>query len=190
MRLERDDRGAHFHRVGRLRRYSTVRPRKVWAESNCSRREKFIERAVSEQPILCLEKEFCQAVRHELRSIDCEEAWARTARRARACAPICDVIEHIRGKSEKRQQRRKELKSFVAQDFIGVETGSGLRSCHHRFRDSGPDVAIGSNTRMVVPRPSSLAAWTVPPCSCAMCFTMERPSPVPPSSRWRALSAR
>ncbi len=50
--------------------------------------------------------------------------------------------------------------------------------------------ASGSEKLIVVPRPTSLSASTLPPCNCAMCFTIERPKPVPPSSRLRALSAR
>ena len=42
----------------------------------------------------------------------------------------------------------------------------------------------------VVPFSSSLLTATLPPCSSTMCFTMLRPSPVPPLSRERPLSTR
>ncbi len=46
-------------------------------------------------------------------------------------------------------------------------------------------------TLMVVPRPGSLVASTLPPCNCAMCFTIDNPKPVPRTfSGPRALSAR
>ena len=48
----------------------------------------------------------------------------------------------------------------------------------------------GSHRMMLVPWPCSLSARTVPPCARTMCFTMESPSPVPPCSRLRPLSAR
>ena len=48
----------------------------------------------------------------------------------------------------------------------------------------------GTQTKNVVPAPSWLSTHTRPPCSCAMCFTIDRPSPVPPVSRERPLSTR
>jgi hypothetical protein len=46
----------------------------------------------------------------------------------------------------------------------------------------------GNVTMKVEPLPSSLWASTRPPCCSATCFTMARPSPVPPVSRERARS--
>ena len=50
--------------------------------------------------------------------------------------------------------------------------------------------ASGSRTRKMLPFPLWLSSPTLPPNACERCFTMERPSPVPPSSRERALSTR
>ena len=49
---------------------------------------------------------------------------------------------------------------------------------------------LGRRKMMLVPRPTSLSACTLPPCARTMCFTIERPRPVPPCSRLRPLSAR
>ena len=52
-------------------------------------------------------------------------------------------------------------------------------------------ILTGRLTRIVVPFPGSLSASTCPPWSCAMCFTIARPSPVPRMlSAVRALSTR
>jgi len=50
--------------------------------------------------------------------------------------------------------------------------------------------ASGISKRKVAPCPSWLFTDTVPPCKSTMCLTMERPRPVPPFSRERALSTR
>jgi hypothetical protein len=50
---------------------------------------------------------------------------------------------------------------------------------------AGQAGALGNQQTIVVPRPSSLSADTLPPCASTICFTMARPSPVPPSSRER-----
>ena len=48
----------------------------------------------------------------------------------------------------------------------------------------------GNSTVNVLPCPGVLSTPTRPPNDCARCFTIESPSPVPPSSRERALSTR
>lgn len=50
--------------------------------------------------------------------------------------------------------------------------------------------AAGSVKRTVVPCPTSLSIASSPPWASTRCLTMARPSPVPPSSRERALSTR
>ena len=52
------------------------------------------------------------------------------------------------------------------------------------------DRSVGNQQVMVVPTPSSLSAETRPPWASTRCFTMARPSPVPPWSRERAGSER
>jgi hypothetical protein len=52
------------------------------------------------------------------------------------------------------------------------------------------DRSAGNQQVMVVPTPSSLSADTRPPWASTRCFTMARPSPVPPWSRERAGSER
>lgn len=75
-------------------------------------------------------------------------------------------------------------------------TGRILTETEHKLKPSvglSPErhIALGSTTRMIVPLSSSLSASTRPPCSCAMCFTIARPRPVPRTlSGPRALSAR
>lgn len=49
---------------------------------------------------------------------------------------------------------------------------------------------VASVNRTVVPSPSWLSMASSPPCASTRCFTMASPSPVPPSSRERALSTR
>jgi len=48
----------------------------------------------------------------------------------------------------------------------------------------------GRLTRTVVPTSGSLAMCSAPPWAATRCLTMASPSPVPPSSRERALSTR
>src|SRR5262249_9672793 len=50
--------------------------------------------------------------------------------------------------------------------------------------------AAGSVTVQTVPRPTSLASTTHPPCPSTIPLTIASPSPVPPSSRLRDLSTR
>ena len=52
------------------------------------------------------------------------------------------------------------------------------------------DAAAGNRIVNVVPRPSSLSTSIVPPWFSTTCFTIARPSPVPPVSRDRARSTR
>jgi hypothetical protein len=61
-----------------------------------------------------------------------------------------------------------------------------------RFRVSQErHIVTGRTTRIVVPFSISLSASTRPPWSCAMCFTIAKPRPVPRmSSAVRALSTR
>ena len=84
----------------------------------------------------------------------------------------------------------------------GGDVGDAFHLSQHGRKEQRPEgllcydsvtessVARGSETLIVVPRPTSLAASALPPCNCAICLTIERPRPVPPSSRLRALSAR
>jgi len=65
---------------------------------------------------------------------------------------------------------------------------SNVPTAQHRAYRS--PICIGSRTVKVDPTFSSLSTSTVPPCALTMCFTMERPSPVPPVSRERARSTR
>ena len=51
---------------------------------------------------------------------------------------------------------------------------------HHRFN-------VNVN---VLPFPGALSTPMVPPCASTMCFTIARPSPVPPTSRDRSRSMR
>jgi|GEM_PF-3262079 len=55
---------------------------------------------------------------------------------------------------------------------------------------SEPATAIGSVKRTVVPWFNWLSMTSSPPCALTRCFTMAKPSPVPPISRERALSTR
>ena len=55
---------------------------------------------------------------------------------------------------------------------------------------SRPPSASGQRTVNTAPPPGALAADTVPPRLCTVSCTMERPSPVPPAARERALSTR
>jgi MFS family permease len=48
----------------------------------------------------------------------------------------------------------------------------------------------GIRTVKVLPTPGVLSTVMVPPWACTMCLTIERPRPVPPSLRLRALSTR
>ena len=74
-----------------------------------------------------------------------------------------------------------------------VERGAGLsgeavadeEDCGHE-----PGAYAGNRTSNVLPDPSSLSTLTLPPRFSAMCFTMAKPSPVPPVSRERARSMR
>src|SRR5207248_479663 len=77
-------------------------------------------------------------------------------------------------------------------DNGGKRSEQGLPDYGPRTTGAGAYFAgrFGRMTRIVVPLPSALSASTRPPCSCAICFTMDRPRPVPPSSRLRARSAR
>ena len=50
--------------------------------------------------------------------------------------------------------------------------------------------AAGIRTVKVLPTPGVLSTVMVPPWACTMCLTIERPKPVPPSLRLRALSTR
>lgn len=50
--------------------------------------------------------------------------------------------------------------------------------------------AFGNVKKNVEPCPTLLSTRTVPPWLSTMCFTIARPSPVPPLSRERALSTR
>lgn len=50
--------------------------------------------------------------------------------------------------------------------------------------------ARGRSNRNVLPTPGVLSTPTWPPIASTRCLTMERPSPVPPSSRERPASAR
>ncbi len=61
---------------------------------------------------------------------------------------------------------------------------------HDRLYAAASAAAGGQVRMMAVPEPYLLWAATLPPCDCTMCLTMERPRPVPPRSRERALSAR
>ena len=59
-----------------------------------------------------------------------------------------------------------------------------LTETEHKLKPSvglSPErhITLGRTTRIVVPLSSSLSASTRPPCSCAMCFTIARPRPVP-----------
>src|ERR1017187_6945623 len=51
-------------------------------------------------------------------------------------------------------------------------------------------LSVGSVKKNVAPLPGSLFTQTLPPWFCTMCLTMDKPSPVPPCSRDRALSTR
>ena len=55
---------------------------------------------------------------------------------------------------------------------------------------SRPPSASGQRTMNTAPPPGALVAVTVPPRLCTVSCTMERPSPVPPAARERALSTR
>ena len=49
---------------------------------------------------------------------------------------------------------------------------------------------VGRVKKNVAPLPGSLFTQTLPPWFCTMCLTMDKPRPVPPCSRERALSTR
>ena len=57
-------------------------------------------------------------------------------------------------------------------------------------RGGGASGAAGMVTMTVVPKPSREVATASPPKRSAMCLTIDRPSPVPPSRFEREGSAR
>ena len=72
--------------------------------------------------------------------------------------------------------------------------GGGGRSDSRRFVTKPLSriypAARGRVKLKIDPLPGALSTWTVPPCDCTICFTMESPSPVPPLSRLRPSSTR
>ena len=86
--------------------------------------------------------------------------------------------------------RKKENFDAIVLDIMPV---SYTHLLHLPPRESGSfhrphDEDLGSSIVMVVPWPSpALSANTLPPCFCAIDFTINRPSPVPftcASERW------
>ena len=65
---------------------------------------------------------------------------------------------------------------------IGVSTFNWLAAWLTRVN--------GRRRTIVVPFPISLSTWMVPPCASTICLQIERPRPVPPERRLRALSTR
>jgi HAD-hyrolase-like protein len=84
--------------------------------------------------------------------------------------------------------------TFVwARDFLRL--GHRARPVVGSLYTSSVDLASApsaqeSHTRTVVPRPGSLSIRKSPLCANTRCLTIASPSPVPPSSRDRALSTR
>lgn len=94
---------------------------------------------------------------------------------------------------------------YKVQVRLSDQSLGGLCSCHalntntRRPQTLLHDVTVwkrhaaipaGNQQEMVAPSPSTLWASTLPPCASTRCRTIARPSPVPPSSRLRARSAR
>ena len=61
---------------------------------------------------------------------------------------------------------------------------------HPLFHEASPPSAAGHRTVNTDPPPERLAASTVPPRRFTVSLTMDRPRPVPPAARDRALSTR
>ena len=79
---------------------------------------------------------------------------------------------------------------------LGYGVGSGERAWVAPSRRDGQTqvenlrYGVGSRIVKVVPTPGMLSTTIVPAWACTMCLTMERPRPVPPRLRLRALSTR
>src|SRR3990170_7784437 len=68
--------------------------------------------------------------------------------------------------------------------------GESLIQRNKIFLIHGTEGCLGRVNTNRDPFPSLLSTDTLPPWASMMCFTMERPSPVPPNSRDRASSTR
>jgi hypothetical protein len=71
-----------------------------------------------------------------------------------------------------------------------VAAGKGNAAGPAAATEGGKRYARGREMMTRVDIPMVLSARTVPPCSFTMCLTMDKPNPVPPYWRLRALSTR
>ena len=91
--------------------------------------------------------------------------------------------------------------AFTSRSLLKPEwVGNGFVKAARLFGTNTPVIAVesrlqpyracGSVKKNVAPLPGSLFTQTLPPWLCTMCLTMDKPRPVPPCSRDRALSTR
>ena len=97
------------------------------------------------------------------------------------------------GVSRDRRGRKEGNRRREAFVDAGKGINPGIRvadevQLHDGFDPGSGGTGIWMTNR--VPTPRRLSAWRVPSCDSTICFTMERPSPVPPSSRDLPLSTR
>ena len=111
-----------------------------------------------------------------------------------ATAPHADN-DHYQGEDQQRQNQKEWVEHGHLGSRLSRAVGIGNLKAAYRRWDSGGyqnyfSCLSGRRRMMLVPFPSSLSALTVPPWIWRICFTMERPRPVPPELRLRALSTR
>src|ERR1700687_4357568 len=115
-----------------------------------------------------------------VRSTDCAAAVpAKNATADRAVAMLRTVL--ITYGSVKGSLSHSKLSRSCNGWLHGME-----RLCH----DQAVVATSGKKILIVAPDPTTLSALTDPPWASTRCFTIARPSPVPPASRERPLSAR
>jgi len=84
---------------------------------------------------------------------------------------------------------RSDYPAFMEDQYKRRSRRRLIRFRHFALVSTG-SYSCGKQIVIAVPLPGSLCARTLPACIRAMVSTMERPSPLPPSARLRALSAR
>ena len=166
MRIERLDREAH--------RFVGERVRLDESGAEPRRRLHFVHHADL--------RRWCSRRRRSAGSSSSRCRWRRCAglpRRARrgkdhrdAARRSGSVVSFISRRLDNAKRKRRAARNSVSPPTCPVATRAG--KC----------------TAIVVPTPTALSARTVPPCASTRCFTIERPSPVPPSSRERPGSTR
>lgn len=95
------------------------------------------------------------------------------------------ALREVNGKPANKKSRGCERTTKVlSQPLLAIDT---VPVCPIRPAHA---ICYGNRTEIFVPLPGSLTSEICAPCSCAMCFTMDRPSPVPPASRERLFTTR